>query len=67
MYFSKKENFFNIFLVCILMFMFISVSCAIASSPKYSGVLRVATTASPATLDTMSVVHAATREIGIHI
>lgn len=65
MYFFKKINLFNVFLVCILLIIFTLVS--FASEPKYGGVLKVATTTSPATLDTMAVDHTSTREIGMHM
>jgi len=66
MFFKKKENILNIFMVLILL-VFLFVGNTFASEPKFGGVLKVATTASPATLDPMSVTRVSTREIDMHI
>lgn len=62
----KKENIFVILIsICIVFFM--SVGIGFATESKIGGVLKVAVTSSPPTIDPMVVTSTSTREVVIHI
>jgi len=65
---KRKGYFFSILLLALVTSIFFTVvSGTLASEPKYGGILRVATTASPPTLDPIANTHIATREISVNI